>query len=180
MTLWTPGQPEIISEENKLEVILTSFDRADKHPGHKFNIARWQPNGRAYRDLQWLAPRDVDDGADLKHLEPDIFREKYENVLDHWGWATRQFFIGCLGTVGLSQIVLCCWCNFRRQAQYEKLYCHSILLGYWLEDNIPGIKVHYLEGRDKPLWERQTKADLSEIIDHNEAYDCQGQYEGDE
>lgn len=169
MTLWTPGQPEVeVPDDLKLNVILTSFDRAEKHTGNKFSIARWQPEGLDYRDLQWLAPRDIDDGSDLKHLEPHIFREKYENVLDHWAWATRQLFIGFLGTVGLTQVTLCCWCNFRRQAQYEKLYCHSILLGYWLEEYIPGVKVHYLEGRGKPLWERQPKADLSEVIDHNE------------
>ncbi len=153
-TLWTPGQSEI-EVPPVLSVIMTSFDRAEQHTGPKLSVARWQPEGFDYKELMWLAPKDIDTGEDLKHLEPSVFREKYENILDHWSWATREFFIATLGNLSVTQLTFCCWCNFRRQAKYEKLYCHTILLGWWLEEHIEGVEVIYLEGRDRPVWDRR-------------------------
>ncbi len=136
--------------EPAYRVVLTSFRDAENWSGPKWSAARWQPRKGQYPVLNFLAPWDPDTGAKMVHLEPDVFREKYERVLEKNRFDIWMFFAHRVD----EQIVLLCWCNPERQKGYEKLYCHLILLGYYLERHFPKLKVIYADGRDKPLWER--------------------------
>ena len=87
----------------------------------------------------------------MVHLAPDDFRETYERVLDNNGDEIAAFF----GRVKRQQIVLVCWCEFVRQWHRDRLYCHTILVGYYLEVHYPELEVIYADGRDKSIWEKR-------------------------
>lgn len=53
------------------------------------------------------------------------------------------------------EFTLCCWCNKQRQKQFDKLFCHTILIGYLIECFAPEVNVVYLDGRNKPVWSKQ-------------------------
>lgn len=132
------------------KVVLTSFRDADNWEGPKWSIARWQPKGNKYPQLPFLAPWDPDTGAKMVHLQPDDFRDKYDRLMlkkrfEIWQFITQR---------GDEQVVFLCWCNPDRQKGFDKLYCHSILTGYYLEEVFPELEIIYADGRDKPLWER--------------------------
>jgi hypothetical protein len=136
--------------EELMRVVLTSFRDSVNWAGPKFSTARWQPKGFKYPELPFLAPWDPDNGRKMVHLEPGVFREKYERLLERNAGEIRAFF----EQRNDEQIVLCCWCHPRRQRGYERLYCHTILLGYWIERNL-GLDVVMADGRDKPVWRNQ-------------------------
>lgn len=131
-------------------VVLTSFEDSRYHGGRKYSVARWQPKGYKYHELPFLAPFDVQTGKALVHLEPVVYRQKYEQVLLQAREPLRAF----VGNCPEVEVVFCCWCDPGRQAGYEKLYCHTILIGYLLEEMFPALEIEYADGRDKPIWER--------------------------
>jgi hypothetical protein len=51
-----------------------------------------------------------------------------------------------------EDITLLCWCNFERQRAYPKLMCHTILIGYLIQERRPDIEVLFLDGREHPVW----------------------------
>ena len=131
-------------------VVLTSFRDAENWDGPKWSTARFQPKDCSYPQLPFLAPWDPDTHKKMVHLEPDVFREKYERLL-----TKKRFFIWqFISTRIEEEIVLLCWCHPDRQKKYDKLYCHTILLGHYLEETFPTLEIVYADGRDKPLWER--------------------------
>ena len=100
-----------------MRVVLTSFRDSVNWEGPKFSTARWQPRGFEYPELQFLAPWDPDTGKKMVHLEPDVFREKYERILEKNASQIKTFF----EERDDDQIVLCCWCHQARQHGYERL-----------------------------------------------------------
>ena len=134
-----------------MKVILTSFRDAKNWEGQVWSAARWQPKGSDYPTLDFLAPLHPDTNAKMVHLEPDEFRALYERILENHKCEIQSFF----QHRDDEQIVLLCWCHPDRQKQYERLYCHLILLGYYLEEHFPGLEIMYADGRDNPLWERE-------------------------
>lgn len=39
-----------------------------------------------------------------------------------------------------------------RQARFPKLMCHTLLIGYLIQERRPDIEVVFADGRDKPVW----------------------------
>ena len=133
-----------------MDIILTSFRDAKNWKGSKFSIARWQPLGLHYPSFPIpIAP--YYKGRPMVHLEPDDFRNKYEDILK----SKEPELIGFFSSHTYAPpLVLLCWCNLDRQRDHNKLYCHRILLGYWIERHFPSINVIYADGAEKPLWEK--------------------------
>ena len=134
------------------KVVLTSFRDADKWDSSAWSVARWQPSDCGYFSLPFFAPWDPDTNRGMVHLEPDVFKEKYERVLDLHHLSIVRFV---KNVAHLEQVVLLCWCHPDRQRDYDKLYCHTILIGHYLEKHFPELKVVYADGRESPLWERK-------------------------
>jgi len=139
-----------------MKVTLTSFRDAKNWPHcDQYSIARWQPRnmGRTWPTIPELAARDLS-GKSLKHLEPDEFRIKYEDRL-----ANKEVDIVLRMLLARHtsdrDIALLCWCNPARQKGYEKLCCHRILVGRWIEEHYPGIQVIYADGAENPVWPKQ-------------------------
>lgn len=84
-------------------------------------------------------------------LESEDFRIKYEKILASREAELIRFFFGN----NYVDLVLLCWCNPDRQKDLPKLFCHRILVGYWLEEHFPGLEIVYADGADKPVWERK-------------------------
>ena len=138
-----------------MRVILTSFrDSVNWTRTHQYSIARWQPKnmGRNFPEIQELSARDSN-GNPLRHLSPEEFREKYEDRLAGIGGITlHKLLERHLADAPEEDIVLLCWCNPDRQKEYSKLFCHRILVGYWIEEHYPEIGVIYADGADNPVW----------------------------
>lgn len=134
-----------------MRVILTSFRDADNWKGAKYSVARWQP--KEYHFMRFpVAVQPVWKGKPMVHLHPDEFRVLYETIL---GEHTDELKAWFNSRNPADEIVLLCWCYPERQPKYDKLYCHRILLGYWIEKNFPLIEVVYADGADNPIWERK-------------------------
>ena len=136
-----------------MKVVLTSFRDAENWDGPKWSAARWQPKAAKYPELRFLGAWDPDTGRKLVNLPPDAFREKYERWLEKRRFAIWEFF----RDREEEQIVLLCWCTPERQKKHEKLYCHLILLGFYLEKHFPDMEVIYADGRENPIWERSVQ-----------------------
>jgi len=135
-----------------MKVILTSFRESPRWNHPKYSIARWNPHDYKWMfRLDWLAP--IDEKGTMRHLSPNEFRDRYNKLLESKAIRLNQFLDNLLA-VNMSEVVFCCWCYLQRQPQYDKLYCHRILIGFWLEKNRPNVKVVYSDGAQNPIWER--------------------------
>lgn len=119
----------------------------------KFSIARWQPKGCNFPTLNYLAPY-KSFGIPIKGIQPNEYRMQYEHYVlsDSAIQHTLRKFI--LSMNDDESVAFMCWCNPSRQSTHEKLFCHRILVGYWIEENIPGVEVIYEDGADNPIWGR--------------------------
>lgn len=132
------------------KVILTSFRDGSNWKGTHYSIARWAPTWTNYMQFPVkIAP--YLHGKAIKNLVPDAYRLLYEEVLRYQADELKRFF---LAQPSDSTAVLMCWCNPDRQKEYKKLFCHRILVGFWLEVNCPWIEVLYADGAENPIWER--------------------------
>ena len=135
-----------------MKVILTSFRDAENWSGTKYSIARWKPGWFPHPTFPVpLAP--FHKGKAMKHLAPDEYRTKYEEILERERWNLIDY-LSSPARQDL-QLVLVCWCNLARQEGYDKLFCHRILVGYWIERNLPDIEVVYADGAENPVWPRK-------------------------
>lgn len=136
-----------------MKVVLTSFWDAKNWQGKKYYISRTQPSGFVYNTFP-VDLRPIINNRAMVHLEPDDFRDKYMKILADRTTELIDFFSLMYRD---DEVVLLCWCNMVRQRQYEKLYCHRILVGYWLE-NVFGdeLSVVYADGAENPVWERRS------------------------
>lgn len=134
-----------------MNIYLQSFFSEPK--GYPFSVSRWQPRGYNYYSLDFFKPIDRF-GNPIKEVKPEVYIEYYSYVLirnykEIKDWLDKVYKKG-------EDISLLCWCNKERQKKYNKLYCHTILIGYFLE-KIKGnknINIIYLDGRDNPIWIR--------------------------
>jgi len=133
-----------------VKVVLTSFRDAKNWQGAKFSIARWQPNDMHFPVFP-IPIQPFYKGVPLRNLHPTEYRLKYNEILYNHSDELKRFFLSQLPD---TTIVLLCWCNPTRQKGYNKLYCHRILVGYWLEINCSWVEIIYADGADNPVWER--------------------------
>lgn len=126
-------------------VIITSFRDTLNHLGDVYSVARWQPPRHHFITLQDLAARD-ELGSPLTHIEPAEFMPRYFARLDRYGRdvITR---IAEPADTPLTTTLLC-WCNPLRQRQWPHLYCHTILIGWWIEKYHPHVDIVYMDGRE--------------------------------
>ncbi|SMB96816.1 hypothetical protein SAMN00808754_1668 [Thermanaeromonas toyohensis ToBE] len=122
-----------------------------------YSVARWQPRGYRYPELRVLAPL-LPDGRPIKRVSPDKYLDLYAGALAS-RWQDVKKTVSWLKKVDAA---LCCWCNPERQKGYEKLFCHTILIGFLLEE--AGVPVVYLDGREKPVWDEADRARFLKIL----------------
>ncbi len=135
---------------NNKRIYLQSF--FSKPQGHPFSVARWQPKGYGYKTINYLQPNKID-GSAIKKLPPDQYLIEYCKTLK-FNFPIIKLMIENLKD-NKRDLTFCCWCNSERQKQYEKLFCHTILIGYLFEKLSPETEVVYLDGRDKPVWSKE-------------------------
>lgn len=138
---------------DKKTIILTSFRDARNHNCPKYSIARWQPKGCTYPEIKSLMPK-YPDGKPIINLESDRYRLMYEEYVLKKLEVRKQIsaLIDLMDNDG--SVALLCWCNPARQAEYPKLMCHRILVGYYIEKYFPAIAVMYCDGAQNPIWAR--------------------------
>lgn len=138
---------------NQMEIVLTSFRDAKNWPGTKYSIARFQPYDMHYMKFP-LPVAPILDGRPLRHLTPEQYKPLYESILNTYESLLVRYF----AESNEKQLVLLCWCNPDRQKGHNKLYCHRILLGYWIEKHFPNFSVIYADGAENPVWQKDFPA----------------------
>ena len=140
----------------KKTIILTSFRDAKNYEGsntYKYSISRWQPRNLGFPELKSLAPF-YKDGRPIKSLPPNEYRKVYESEVLSNPSAKRQLqAIINLMNEGESSLLMC-WCNMSRQEEYSELFCHRILVGWFIEENFSDIDVVYEDGAQNPVWDK--------------------------
>ncbi len=136
---------------NMLKVVLTSFRDARNWKGIPCSIARWQPDWSNMAEFP-INVKPIYKGHVMgTWLPKETFRKQYEEILK----SKEKELINFFSNIETDEpIVLCCWCTLDRQ-HTEKLYCHRILLGYWIEENFKYAIVKYADGAEKPIWEKK-------------------------
>jgi len=86
-------------------------------------------------------------------MQPEEYKTKYMQVLKREETKLLDFF----GMIENDEtLILCCWCTLDRQPQFKgKLFCHRILLGWWIEEHFKYAIVKYTDGAEKPIWARK-------------------------
>lgn len=133
-----------------MKIVLTSFRDARNWTGTACSIARWQPDWSQMPEF----PVDIKPyykGIPLNEkMRPEYYREKYEQILSKQNLKLIDF----LSSIENDEtLVLCCWCNLERQKS-DKLLCHRILLGYWIEEHFKYAVVKYADGAENPIWQK--------------------------
>lgn len=121
-----------------------------------YSVARWQPQGYDYPELTPFIP--ILDGRPIKGVPPDAYLELYAKALASRWDAVRHVVKWLRG----KDVTLCCWCNPSRQKHYERLFCHTILIGFLLEK--AGIEVMYLDGRENPVWDDKDRVKFLKLV----------------
>lgn len=118
--------------------------------GKPYSVARWQPNGFSYPEIDYLKPL-YPNGRPIKNIPPGEFLQRYVAVLK----LNRDKLLKDLELTPLDkEITFCCWCNEKRQKKHDKLFCHTILIGYAIEA-LSEHQVSYMDGRYNPVWTRE-------------------------
>ena len=135
-----------------MKIVLTSFRDAKDWKGTTCSIARWQPAWSEMPEFP-VNVKPIWNRVILnEHMNPLVYRSQYEKVLVSKEQELLDFFCKIEND---ETLILCCWCNMDRQKGYEKLYCHRILLGYWIEEHFKFAIVKYADGAENPIWERR-------------------------
>ena len=131
-----------------MKVILTSFRDANNWKGTACSIARWQPDWSSMPEF----PVDIAPWGLSERMNLDVYRTRYGKVLEQKEEKLLDFFSRIENN---EMLVLCCWCNLERQKQFGgKLFCHRILLGYWIEEHFSYAIVKYADGAESPIWRK--------------------------
>ena len=139
-----------------MKIVLTSFRDVRNWKGTSCSIARWQPDWSSMPEF----PVDVTpvfEGRKLGDwISPTEYRKQYEKVLARREQQLIDFFSRIEND---ETLILCCWCNLDRPNKWDssKLYCHRVLLGYWIEEYFQYARVIYADGGKKPIWEKTKK-----------------------
>src|SRR3990172_2128060 len=126
-----------------MKIVLTSFRDAKDWKGTKCSIARWQPDWSNIPDFP-IDVKPVYNGQKMgEWMDPEEYRKKYEEIL----WRKRIQLLEFFDRVENDEtLVLCCWCTLDRQKQFNgKLFCHRILLGWWIEEHFNYAIVKYAD-----------------------------------
>jgi hypothetical protein len=133
-----------------MNIILTSFRDSNNWKGTKCSIARWQPDWSNMPEFP-VNVKPVLDGKVLGDwLIPSEYRTKYNIILKRKESELIDFFSKFETD---EPLILCCWCTLERQHR-NRLLCHRILLGYWIEEHFNYARVIYADGADKSIWQR--------------------------
>lgn len=136
-------------------VYLQSF--FSKPRAKPYSVARWQPRGYNYPELRVFAPL-LTDGQPIRKVPPDVYLELYAEALaSRWGEVKKA-----VSWLRNADAALCCWCNPQRQKGYERLFCHTILIGFLLEE--AGVTVAYLDGRERPVWGENDRTRFLDLL----------------
>lgn len=135
-----------------MRIVLTSFRDARNWKGTACSIARWQPAWSEMPEFP-VNIKPIYRGRNLtEHMSPEYYREKYEEILEAETNELLDFFSRIEND---ETLILCCWCNLERQKQFNgKLFCHRILLGWWIEEHFKFAIVKYSDGAESPIWEK--------------------------
>ncbi len=135
-----------------MKIVLTSFRDAKNWKGTSCSIARWQPDWSEMPEFP-VDVKPIWKGQILtERMSPEGYRKKYEEVLKSKEKELLDFFCKIEND---ETLVLCCWCNLDRQKEFGgKLFCHRILLGWWIEECFRFAVVKYADGAESPIWER--------------------------
>lgn len=142
-----------------MRIILTSFMDSNNWKGIKCSIARWQPDWSSMSEfvvdvkpILYHYNRLIRTEILTEKMNPNIYRLKYEEILKRKHNELIDFFSKIESD---EDLILCCWCTLDRQPQFKgKLFCHRILLGYWIEDNFKYFRVIYSDGAEKSIWRK--------------------------
>lgn len=139
-----------------MKIVLTSFRDAHNWKGISCSIARWQPSWSSMPEFP-VDVKPVLDGRKLGDwISPAEYKKQYEKLLKR----REQQLIDFLCRIESDEpLILCCWCNLDRPNKWDKnkLYCHRILLGWWIEENFQYARVIYADGAERPIWEKTKK-----------------------
>jgi len=136
-----------------MRIVLTSFRDAKNWKGTACSIARWQPSWSSMPEFP-VDIKPVLNGQKLgTWMQPEEYKTKYMQVLKREETKLLDFF----GMIENDEtLILCCWCTLDRQPQFKgKLFCHRILLGWWIEEHFKYAIVKYTDGAEKPIWARK-------------------------
>lgn len=137
-----------------MKIVLTSFRDAHNWKGASCSIARWQPEWSLMPEFP-VDVKPILEGRKLGDwVNPTEYRKQYEKILQR----REQQLIDFLCKIENDEtLILCCWCNLDRPNKWDKskLYCHRILLGYWIEERFQYAIVKYADGAEKPIWEKK-------------------------
>ena len=139
-------------ERQPKTIILTSFRDAPRLQCNKYSISRWQPKNTQYPELKALAPK-YPDGTPINNLSPNEYKEEYiKYVLNNVKAYEQLSAVISILDDGESAALLC-WCNLSRQSEYSELFCHRILVGYYINKRFPGIQTVFADGAEVPVWQ---------------------------
>ena len=132
-----------------MKVLLTTFQHGKELlTVDTYSTARWMPKGFDCVELSFLAPFDPDTGIKMTtDMEPSVYMAKYLRILEANHMQIKEFVE--FESESASIVALCCWCDKSRQQEYEHLYCHTILIGRYLEKHFPDLRVYYCKGRER-------------------------------
>jgi len=132
----------------------------NRHEGKMFEVfAQMGRSGGCtsccnYPELRRLAPYYAD-GKPIKNIPADEYRVAYEMSVLLQDTATAEL-ASVVGSMKADEtMAMLCWCNLSRQKAHQKLMCHRILVGYWIEEHAPDVVVVYRDGAENPVWERR-------------------------
>ncbi len=138
-----------------MRVVLTSFRDANNWRGTSCSIARNQPEWSSMPEFP-VDIRPIYNGKAIGDwLSLDLFRELYETILRIQEEKLVKFFEQIEND---EILILCCWCNLEQERQKQfggKLFCHRILLGWWIEEHFKFAIVKYSDGAELPIWRRK-------------------------
>jgi len=135
-----------------VKIALTSFRDAKNWEGTSCSIARWQPVWSSMPEFP-IDVKPVYKGEKLSEwMKPVEYKRKYNLILKEKEDKLIDFFSRIESD---EPIILCCWCTLDRQPQFKgKLFCHRILLGWWIEEHFKYAMVKYADGAESPIWKK--------------------------
>lgn len=145
----------VVKRDSKMRIVLTSFRDAHNWKGTSCSIARWQPSWSSIPEFP-VNVKPIYNGKTIGDwLDPLVFKNKYNSIL----WLQSDRLIKFFEQIENDEtLVLCCWCNLEQERQRKwnnKLFCHRILLGWWIEEHFQFAIVKYADGAEKPIWRRE-------------------------
>lgn len=136
-------------------IYLQSF--FSKPKAEPYSVARWRPRGYGYPCIGALVPFD-ERGRPIRKVPPGEYLYLYTVALK-----SRRLEVElAVKFLRDRDATLCCWCSPERQKGYPKLFCHTVLIGFLLENR--GVPVCYLDGRENPVWSGKDREKFLSLV----------------